>query len=192
MKKTLTLVSTLALCGLLSGCAAVVASSAASGIMMAQDRRTAGTIVEDNSIELKAKNAITAALSEEEKANISVISYNNNVLLIGQSSTADIRHRAEQAVKDVAKVGAVHNSINVAAPVSLSVKANDSWITTKVKSEMLVTPDFNPTRVKVVTENGIVYLIGIVTPREENIVVDIARNTKGVKRVVKVFEYLPS
>lgn len=183
---------TLGVCATLSGCAAVVAGTAATGIMVAQDRRTTGTIVEDQSIELKARQAIQQVLREEDKSHVSTISYNNNVLLIGQAPTEELRQRLETAVKDVTKVNSVHNEINVAAPTSLLTRSSDSWITTKIKSEMTLHKNLNPTRVKVVTEDGVVYLLGIVTPEEEKIAVDIARHTKGVKRVVKVLEYKPA
>jgi osmotically-inducible protein OsmY len=192
MKKSLKCIVILSLCGTLSGCAAVVASSAATGILVAQDRRTTGTIVEDQSIELKARQAVTNTLREEEKAHVSTISYNNNVLLIGQAPTDELRDKVEQAVKDVAKVRSIHNEIIVAAPTSVMTRSSDGWITTKIKSEMTLHRNLNPTRVKVITEDGIVYLLGIVKPDEEEIAVNIARHTKGVKRVVKMFEYLPS
>ncbi len=182
----------LALCATLSGCAAVVAGTAATSILVAQDRRTTGTIVEDQSIELKARQAVVDTLKKHDKAHVSTISYNNNVLIIGQAPTESLRNELEQAVKDVTKVKSVHNEVTIAAPTSLLTRSSDSWITTKIKSEMAVRKDFNPTRVKVITEDGIVYLIGIVKDSEEEIAVDIARHTKGVKRVVKVFEYLPS
>lgn len=192
MKKSLKCITILGLCGTLSGCAAVVAGTAATGILVAQDRRTTGTIVEDQSIELKARQAVTDALKEEEKAHVSTISYNNNVLLIGQAPTEELRQKVEQAVRDVSKVRSIHNEINVAAPTSVMTRSSDSWITTKIKSEMTLHRNLNPTRVKVITEDGIVYLLGIVKPEEEEIAVNIARHTRGVKRVVKMFEYLPS
>lgn len=192
MKKLTKLTIILSLSATLSGCAAVVASTAATGIIMAQDRRTTGTIVEDQSIEFKARKAVASALEEEEKANVSTISYNNNVLILGQAPTEELRDKVEQAVKDVAKVKTIHNEIKVAAPTSTLTRSSDTWITTKIKSEMTLHRNFNPTRVKVITEDGVVYLLGIVKPEEEDIAVNIARHTKGVKRVVKMFEYLPS
>ncbi|HRE30618.1 MAG TPA: BON domain-containing protein, partial [Candidatus Berkiella sp.] len=116
-------------------------------------------------------------------------SYNNRVLLVGQVPTRKMRTDIEQAVKRVAKVKQLHNEIQLNAPTPLLTRSRDSWITTKIKGEMAVTQDFNPTRVKVVTEDGIVYLLGLIKKEEEFVAVDIARHVKGVKKVVKIFEY---
>lgn len=176
--------------GTLQGCAAVVASSAATGVAVAQDRRTTGTIVDDKGLELKAVQSIHNALTQDEQnTNVSVISYNNRVLLIGQAPSNEVRSRVEAAVKDVAKFKQLHNEIVIATPSSLMTRSADSVITTKIKSAMLLNRDLNPARVKVITEDSVVYLLGIVTPEEEEIAVDIARNTKGVAKVVKIFEY---
>jgi osmotically-inducible protein OsmY len=175
---------------LLQGCAAVIVGSAAtSAVVAAQDRRTAGTIVEDTSIQIKALQAVKDQTMENPNIHVSVISYNNRVLLIGQVPSQKIRSDIEQSVKKIEKVRQVHNEMLVKAPTSIKVRSSDSWITAKVKSEMAVTRDINPTRVKVTTEDGIVYMMGIVKPFEEEITVDIARHTKGVKKVVKIFEY---
>ncbi len=174
----------------LQGCAAVVASSAATGVAVSQDRRTTGTIVDDKGLELKAVQSIHQALTQDEQnTNVSVISYNNRVLLIGQAPSSEVRSRVEAAVKEVAKFKQLHNEVVIAAPTSLMTRSADSVITTKIKSAMLLNRDINPARVKVITEDSVVYLLGIVTPAEEEIAVDIARNTKGVAKVVKIFEY---
>jgi osmotically-inducible protein OsmY len=175
--------------GLLPGCAAVVAGGAASSVMMAQDRRTTGTIVEDKSIQLKCMHAIQDVAAEDPNTRVAAVSYNNRVLLIGQAPNRKIRNDIEQSVKKIAKVKQLHNEVQLNSPTSILTRSNDSWITTKIKGEMAVTKEFNPTRVKVVTEDGIVYLMGIVKKEEESIAVDIARHVKGVKKVVKIFEY---
>lgn len=174
---------------LLQSCAAVVAGTAATSVMVAQDRRTAGTIVEDKSIELKALQAIADASHSDPQVHVAAISYNNRVLLVGQAPSRKIRVDIENAVKKIDKVKQIHNEIMLTGPTSIPTRSKDSWITTKIKSEMAVTKDFNPTRAKVTTENGIVYMMGIVKKSEEEIAVDIARHTKGVKKVVKIFEY---
>lgn len=174
----------------LEGCAAMVAGTAATGVMVAQDRRTTGTMVEDKSIEVKSFHALNELLKENSKAHVSAISYNNRVLLVGQAPTDHLKNKIEDAVRSVAKVRHLHNEISLAAPTSTLTRSSDGWITTKIKSEMLINKDINPTRVKVVTEDGIVYLMGLVTPQEEQVAVDIARHTKGVKKVVKIFEYI--
>ncbi|MCS5710787.1 BON domain-containing protein [Candidatus Berkiella aquae] len=175
--------------GLLQGCAAVVAGGAASSVMMAQDRRTPGTIVEDKSIQLKCTRAIHDVTEEDPNVHVAAVSYNNRVLLVGQVPTRKMRSDIEDAVKRVAKVKQLHNEIQLNSPTPLLTRSKDSWITTKIKGEMAVTQDFNPTRVKVVTEDGIVYLLGLIKKEEEFVAVDIARHVKGVKKVVKIFEY---
>lgn len=173
----------------LHGCAAVVAGTAATSAVVAQDRRTAGTIVEDKSIQLKSAQAIKEVINQNYAVNVDAISYNGRVLLVGQVPSKNIRSAIEEEVRGIEKVRQVHNEITLNSPTSGKTRSTDSWITTKIKSEMALTKKFNPTRVKVVTEDGIVYLLGIINQNEEEIAVDIARHTKGVKRVVKIFEY---
>jgi osmotically-inducible protein OsmY len=174
---------------LLQGCAAVVAGGAASSVMMAQDRRTPGTIIEDKGIQLKCMRAINNYSEKNPDVHVDAVSYNNRVLLVGQVPSRQMRGDIEQSVKKVAKVKHVHNEIKVDAATPMLARSKDSWITTKIKGEMAVTQDFNLTRVKVVTEDGIVYLMGLIKKDEEFVAVDIARHVKGVKKVVKIFEY---
>lgn len=174
---------------LFHGCAAVVVGSAATSAVVAQDRRTTGTIVEDKSIQLKAAQAIQVVTQDDPLVHVYATSYNNRVLLAGQVPSSKMRGEIESAVRKIKKIQHLHNEITVDEPTSTFTRSNDSWITAKIKSVMTVTRDINPTRVKVVTENGIVYLMGIVTPLEEDVAVDIARHTKGVTKVVKIFEY---
>lgn len=174
---------------LLQGCAAVVAGTAVTSIMVAQDRRSTGTIVDDKGIQLKATQVVLDASKDDPAVHVSAISYNGRVLLIGQVPSRNLKANIGKDVESIDKVRQVHNEISLNPPTSMLTRSNDSWITTKIKSEMTVTKEFNPTRVKVVTENGVVYLMGIVKRDEEDIAVDIARHTKGVKKVVKIFEY---
>jgi len=177
----------------LSGCAMVAAGSAVTtGTMIAQDHRTNGTIVEDKSIEFKATQAMHKVLDAEPQPNIKIVSYNNNVLLLGQAPNARIRTDVEKAIKKIPKVRSVHNEIKVEMNRSLKEQSKDALITAKIKSEMLMAKNFRSNHVKVVTEGGVVYLLGILEPAEETIAVNIARHTKGVVRVVKMFEYLPN
>lgn len=174
---------------LLSGCAAVVVGAAASSAVVAQDRRTAGTFIEDKSIQIKSIQAVQRVADDNPKVNVAVVSYNNRVLLVGQVPSRQIKNDIDAEVRRIEKVKNLHNEIQVKAPTNIKERSLDSWITTRIKSEMAVTKDFNFTRVKVVTEDGIVYLMGIIKPHEEEIAVEIARNVKGVNKVVKIFEY---
>ncbi len=185
----LKLITLLLTASLLSGCAAVVVGGAAtSAVVAANDRRTTGTIIEDKSIQLKSLQAITE-VADDPNVHVSAISYNNQVLLVGQAPSHKVRADIVQRVKNIEKVKKVHNEITLKEPTSMLQRSTDTWITTRVKSEMTVTKDLNPARVKVVTEDGVVYLLGIVKPIEEEITVDIARHVKGVNKVVKIFEY---
>lgn len=174
---------------MLSGCAAVIAPSANTGYEAARDRRTAGTVVEDKAIQIKAMNTISAITKNSKKTQVSTSVFNTSVLLIGQVPTNQMRDRIEQEVSRIEKVKNVHNELTLDKPLSLKTRAKDSWITTRIISEMTVNRDINPNRVKVVTENGIVYLMGIVNHKEEDTTVEIVRSVPGVKKVVKIFEY---
>lgn len=173
----------------LTGCAAVVVGTAATSAVVAHDRRTTGTFIEDKSIQIKAIQCVQRIAKDDPNVNVSVVSYNNRVLLVGQAPTRQIKADIDAEIRNIEKVKQVHNEIQLKAPTNLKERSIDSWITTRIKSEMAVTKDFNFTRVKVVTEDGIVYLMGIIKPQEEAIAVDIARHVKGVNKVVKIFEY---
>ena len=187
---TAVLVTTL----LLGGCAAaVVGGGAATGAGIAHDRRTAGTIIDDEGIELKALADIYKDKELYSQSHINVISFNGVVLLVGQTPTEALRQQADSIIRKIEKVRLVHNELTIAAPNSLLTRSSDSVITTKVKISLFEIKglhDFDPTRVKVVTENGIVYLMGILYHAEADAVATRASQVDGVQKVVKMFEYL--
>ncbi len=180
----------------LSGCAAVVLGTAATtGAVVSQDRRTTGAVVEDSSIEYKAKSIVDALTPthQREKVHVNIVSYNGNVLLLGQAPNDIFVHKIIPEIKQIPKVNKIINELTYEPVTTLLVRSNDSMLTTKVKTAMMMQSDrINATRVKVVTENGVVYLMGIINKNEETIAVDIARHVKGVKKVVKIFEYMPT
>ena len=177
----------------MQGCAtAVVVGGAAAGGAAVHDRRTMGSMVEDESIELKASSKIGADDELNERTHTNITSYNSIVLITGEAPTQDMRSRLEQLVREVPKVRRVHNEVTIASPSAFSSRSSDTWITTKVKSSLFNVKgieSFDPTRVKVVTENGVVFLMGLVTREEESAVVDTASRVSGVQRIIKVFEY---
>lgn len=175
---------------LLSGCESLLIAGAAGGAVASTDRRTVPTQLEDQNIELKSFNALFENDEIWSDTNISVISYNNTVLMVGQAPTADLKSKAESEIKKIEKVKRVLNQIRIAAPISFFASRNDELITTKVKSSMLFTSDFPSSKIKVVTENSEVFLMGLVTALEAEKAVDIARNTGGVTKVIKAFEYI--
>lgn len=172
----------------LQGCVPVVAGGVTAGALMAADRRTSGIYIEDQNIELKAVARMNQQLAD--RVHINVTSFNLNVLLTGEAPTEALRAEAEQIVRALPHVRQVYNEIAIAAPSGLAARSSDSLVTTNVKTRMVQANKFNANHVKVVTEAGTVYLMGLVTRKEADDATEIARTTSGVKRVVRVFEYL--
>jgi osmotically-inducible protein OsmY len=175
---------------LLQGCAAVAVGGAATGVAVAHDRRTAGTIVDDETIEVKAAGALNADKEIRDQTHLNVTSYNNVVLMTGEAPTQQLGQRAYQIVSGLDKVKKVHNETVVAAPSSFGSRSSDALLTSKVKARMIATKGFDSTLVKVVSERGAVYLMGLVNRSEGDMATAITRQTEGVQRVVKLFEYL--
>jgi osmotically-inducible protein OsmY len=177
----------------LQGCAPVVIGGAAATTGAVHDRRTMGTFIDDEGIELKALSAIQGQKDLRSQTHINVISMNGVVLMVGQAPTEALRQQAQTIVAGIEKVRHVHNELVIAAPTSLTARSNDTWITTKVKTSLFNIkglPDYDPTRTKVVTEDGIVYLMGLSYRNEAEAVSEQARQVGGVEKVVKLFEYL--
>jgi len=172
----------------LTACVPMIVGGAAVGGSMAADRRTSGTYIEDQAIELKASKAIADSLKEKVHANIT--SFNRQVLITGEVSDDANKKKAESLVKPIENVASIKNSLEIAKNSSLSVRTNDAYITSKVKANFLKENKFSANYVKVVTESGTVYLLGLVTHKEADDAVEIARSIGGVKTVVKVFEYI--
>ncbi len=179
---------------LLSSCTSVlVQTTGAEGIVEDPTERTAGAVVEDQSIETKVLVNLKKLEPELKKANIDAISHNGVVLLVGQVGSESLKARATQITSDSSsKIKRIHNELEVAGKTSLLSRSNDSWIATKVRTLMLANSSIPSGQIRVVTENGIVYLMGIVSQADGDLATDLARNVSGVTRVVKVFEYVDS
>ena len=178
-----------ALGGALSGCVALVGGGAAVAGMSAVDRRSTGTQVEDQGIELRAGNRIGEVMGEKAKA--SVTSYNRMVLLTGQAGNATDKASIEKLVREQSTVRQVYNEIEVAPfTATLGQRSQDTMITTKVKASLVNAKDISSSAIKVVTENNVVYLMGIVTPRESKRAAEIARGVNDVTKVVRLFEVI--
>lgn len=193
MKKTIALLLGLVVLLQLQACAGLVVAGGATAALVAHDRRTAGTVLEDQNIEFKANDALYSDKNIKEKTHINTTSYNQVLLLTGEAPTPELRQRAEDLVRDVPKVRQLYNEIIVAEPNSFGTRTSDSWLSTKVKSNLFQIKDikgFDPTRVKVVSANGTVFLLGLLTQQEADAVVEVARHVNGVQRVVKLFEYV--
>ena len=118
-----------------------------------------------------------------------IVSFNGIVLLVGQVKSEHLRARAAEIANQVRNVKRVHNELTVAGPISIPARTNDQWLKTKIKSRMLGTEGINPLEVKVVVENGVIYLMGMVSNPVADLAVRISRQTYGVQKIVKVFEY---
>lgn len=177
----------------LQGCtAAAVGAGAAAGASVAYDRRTTGTIIDDQTIEFKALDALFQDKELWNQCHINVTSFNNVVLLTGEAPTEALRERAVSMVRGIPKVRQVYDEITISAPSAMLSRSSDTWITSKVKSMLLADGQAPGARVKVVTEKGVVYLMGLVTRAEGDAATEVARQVSGVQRVVKLFEYLAS
>lgn len=182
----LTLTSSL----LLTACAPAIMTTATTGVTVMHDRRTAGTIVEDKAIEIRASRELSNKPELKEDARIKVVSYNRRVLLLGQVPNAARAKEIEKMASEVSEVVKVYNELEIAEPRSVSAASHDSWLTTKVKANAFGDVNVDPIRVKVYTENGTVYLMGLVTREEADWATENVRNIDGVERVVRVFDYL--
>jgi osmotically-inducible protein OsmY len=186
-----TLVSFVAI-AMLGGCAAVVVGGAAAGAGAAHDRRSVGTVIDDNNIELTAYDAINKDKELALKNNVGVVVYNGVMLLVGEVRSEELRQRAERLASGLQGVRRLVNEISVEEPTGFGGATRDRWLTLRVKTALLDIvdqPGFDPTRVNVTTQNAKVYLMGLVTREESERVVEIARGVPGVDRVVKVFEF---
>jgi osmotically-inducible protein OsmY len=172
----------------LSGCSTFMKSG--SSMSENYSKRTTGTLLDDQSIENRSYANIANAAPELRKAHVVVVSFNGVVLLAGQVPTSELRDLAEITVKDIRKVRTVHNEITVSGPTSMVARSNDTWLTIKVKSRMIGSKEVAANRIKVVTEHSVVYLLGLVTRDEADAAVGVARQTYGVQKIVKVFEYI--
>jgi len=179
---------------LLTGCAAaVIGAGAAAGTTatVAHDRRTTGTFIEDQVIELKAVKSFFLDKEINDSSHINVTSINTVVLITGETPGEDIRNRIVNIVRDIPKVTHVYDELTIAAPSSWTSRSSDTLITAKVKIRLLTLKDFDGgIRVKVVTEKGVVYLMGLLTRDESDIATGEAQQSGGVQKVVKLFQYI--
>lgn len=171
---------------LLSGCPAAIVGAGALTYGVAEDRRTSGTMIDDDNIETRVSRGVRERYGENTHVNVT--SFNRSVLLTGEVPEDARKADIEKLAQGAGNVRNIANELQVGAPSSLGARANDSYITTKVKGRLLDANKVNPIHVKVVTEAGVVYLMGIVTEQEAADAVDVARNTGGVVKVVRIFD----
>lgn len=172
------------------GCAPAVLAGAGTAVTAAHDRRTVGAFVDDAAVEIKGRATILQDDTFKPDVNISITSMNGIVLVSGEAATEQLRDRVLGVIRSIPGIRQVVNEIRIASPTSFASRTFDSWVTTKVKAQMAGTQGLDATRVKVVTENQTVFLLGLVTRREAELATEAARAVSGVERVVKLFEYL--
>lgn len=186
---TLTLATLLATMTL-QACAPVLFAGAATGAMMANDRRTAGTIVDDKGIELKVANKIASDKALADKVHVNATSYNRTLLITGEVPSETLRDQIVAFAGSAEGVKQLYNALDIALPTEYKSRNFDAWVTSKVKAKMVGRSDVDAGQVKVVTENAVVYLMGLVKHAEADAAARVASEIDGVKRVVKVFEYV--
>jgi osmotically-inducible protein OsmY len=173
----------------LQGCAPLlIGAGVGAGVMMADDRRTSATMLEDQTIEIKAGNLIRERFGDE--ARVGVTSFNRYVLLTGQVPTEEMKTEVGMLTLEVPNVRNIQNEVTVAGATSFMSRSNDGLLSTRVKGRLVQNKNVGANHVKVVTESGTVYLMGLVTRAESDEAAQTAATTGGVERVVKVFEYL--
>ncbi|MEW5560821.1 division/outer membrane stress-associated lipid-binding lipoprotein [Enterobacter asburiae] len=173
---------------LLQGCvAAAVVGTAAVGTKAATDPRTVGTQVDDSTLELRVNSALNKDEQLKKEARVNVMAWQGKVLLTGQSPTTDLAAQAKQIAMGVEGTTEVFNEIRQGQPIGLGTASSDTWITTKVRSQLLGSDQVKSSAVKVTTENAEVFLMGSLTEREGKAAADIASRVSGVKHVTTAF-----
>jgi osmotically-inducible protein OsmY len=174
----------------LEGCFFVAGAAAgAAGVAVVYDHRKVEKIIQDQRIRNAIADKIAANVELHNNSHIEVTCFNQIVLLTGQATSEQFRQQAETLAQETPEVTRVYNQTTIKGPTSSLTRASDSWITAKIKTQMLATEGLKSGTIKVVTENGNVYLMGMVTRDQADMAVDIAREVSGVQRVVKIFQY---
>ncbi len=190
IKQKTTFTSLLLCLFLVQGCSSILSLGTADPIVENPGKRSTGSFIDDEIIETKAIVNIKKTDPELARAHIVITSYNGVVLLAGQVNSDRLRLLAASTTAKIPKVQRVYNELTISGATSGIARSNDGWITAKIKSKMLSTSTVPATRIKVVTENGIVYLMGLLTQEEGDRAAELARKTSGVQKVVRIFEYI--
>lgn len=173
---------------MLSGCGSLLASMQKGTIAEQPNERTFGQIIEDDNIETKVTVNIHAENEAYHDAHLVVVSYNGYLLLAGQVNDEVLKSEATKVVRNIKGVRRIYNELEIGPPSSALTRTSDTWITSMIKSELLASSDVQGTRVKIVTENGVVYLMGLITQEEAERISSEAASVYGVHRVVRLFE----
>jgi osmotically-inducible protein OsmY len=177
------------LTSLLSGCTAGV-SVATTGAQAVYNRHALNKKLTDQYITMRSNRKIYTETDRYKDSNISVAVYDSNVLLTGEVSNPTFRKEITHLIKTIPEVDEVHNMLTVSTPSSALTHVSDSWLTAKIKAQFIASNEVDPSQIKVVTENGTVFLMGTILPEQAIAAVNVARNTAGVQSVVKIFNYI--
>ena len=188
--KSLLLITGISFSVFLTGCSDVISAGRQEPIKEDPGHRTVGSYIDDEVVETLSMVNLAKGSEQMEASNVSVTSYNGVVLLTGQAPNEAARSEAEQIVSQVRKVRKIHNEIKISGVSSAIARTNDTWLTTKVKAQLLTDKSVDGARIKVVTDSSTVYLMGLVNTQEADTAVNIVRGIPGVEKIVKVFEYV--
>lgn len=189
-KKGSYLVLILIMASAIQGCAVATIAAVTAGATVISDRRTFSKQIDDHSIEFIAHNELLKNKVLAKNTNINIVSVNGVVLVVGQAPNSYLRDLVIKTIKTTPDIVSIHNQIRIRPITSITTQSNDVWLTSKVKSTLLASGEVNGKDVKVVTENAEVFLLGLVSVKEADLVVEIVRNISGVDRVIKAFEYI--
>jgi osmotically-inducible protein OsmY len=188
--KNTRLIAILLLSTILQGCAVATVVAVTAGVTMVADRRSFSKQIDDQTIEFTAHNELAKQKALSNNTNLHVVSMNGTVLIVGQAPNSYLRELAIKTVQGVSDIVSIHNQIRIGSITAVTTQSNDIWLTSKVKSALLAAEDVHAKDIKVITENSEVFLLGLVTKEEAEIVVEITRNISGVSQVFKAFEYI--
>ena len=189
IKQSLITTFTIISLSILQGCVGVATVAVVSGASIASDHRTISKQIDDQTIEYNASRKITKNKALEQQTNLHLVSINGALLIVGQAPNSYLRDLAIKEISTIEGVVKVHNQIRIGNTTSITTRSNDVWLTSKVKTALLGSDKLNPTKIKVITENSEVFLMGIVNHKEADEAVEITRNISGVNRVFLAFEY---
>lgn len=193
MKKLMASIVCLLIVSSLQGCVAgALAVGGATGGAIAADRRSFSTMADDQKIAYRATRKMGEVPGLSTNSHLVVVSYNHVVLLAGQVASSELRDQAKQIVQNTPKVRRVFNELTIGPPIPAARRSKDAAITANIKTRLIATTNVNARQIKVVTEDGVVYLMGITSREQASAAAEIARNSTGVKSVVKLIEYLNS
>jgi osmotically-inducible protein OsmY len=190
LDKNTRLIAILLLSTILQGCAVATVVAVTAGVTMVADRRSFSKQIDDQTIEFTAHNELAKQKALSNNTNLHVVSMNGTVLIVGQAPNSYLRELAIKTVQGVSDIVSIHNQIRIGLNTAVTTQSNDIWLTSKVKSALLAAEDVHAKDIKVITENSEVFLLGLVTKEEAEIVVEITRNISGVSQVFKAFEYI--